>query len=157
MCVERSVHRADAGRKSQPNDQPRVRSHESITPAGSVQSPRSEGDDTDAQASVHEGLVQVFTLIHRHSTIFTRLSVEDQVCGNDGSTNQSTAIEKSLRQVSTGSRVGGLVRGRLIAALEAIAKSCRFQEGLCPRCRRPRVEEDVRGFGTRRVEGSDEI
>jgi hypothetical protein len=87
-----------------------------------MQNSCSYTDDTNSESGVHECLVEVFSLELWHSPIFTGFAVEDEVCGDDGSSNKSSTVEETLGQVSGCSRVGWLIRRSLISAFEGIAQ-----------------------------------
>jgi hypothetical protein len=76
---------------------------------------------------VEEGLVEVGALKGRHAAVLASLAVEDEVDGDDGASEDGTAIEKALSEVSRGGRVGER-RGLLIVATEAglkgVSESC---------------------------------
>jgi hypothetical protein len=113
-----------------------------------VKGASSDTDDADSQTSVKESVVQVGAFEWRHAAIFSGFAVEDEAgtesallsvvqswsCSLDGkksTTEDGTAIEKALGEVSRGGRVGegGLLSelgGALEAAsrLEGAAESC---------------------------------
>ena len=55
-----------------------------------------DADDADAQACVQEGLVEVLTLKRWHAAIFSCFAVEDEVCGEDCSADDGSAVEEAL-------------------------------------------------------------
>ena len=72
-----TVHGPDACRQADANDSPWVHGHQTVAPSALMQSPCGDGDYADAQARVHESLVQVASFKRRHPTILPGLSVED--------------------------------------------------------------------------------
>ncbi|RJE17287.1 hypothetical protein PHISCL_10376, partial [Aspergillus sclerotialis] len=108
VCIHRAVHRANTRSETQADHQPRVRSHQSVTPAAGVQCPGRKTDDPDAQTGVHKCLVQVFPLKGRHAAIFACFAVKDQVRGDNGSADQRSAVQEPLREVATRGGVRGL-------------------------------------------------
>jgi len=96
-----------------------------------MQCPGSKRNNPNTQAGVHERLIQILPLKGRHAAIFSCLAIENEVRGENGSTDKSTSDEEPLRQVAARDRVCGLIcRRRLVATLEAISKSCGFEERL---------------------------
>lgn len=61
-----------------------------------MQCASSNSDDTNSEAGVHEGLVEVFPLVLWHAAIFPGLTVENQVGGDNCSTDQDGSIEQAL-------------------------------------------------------------
>ena len=55
-----------------------------------------DADDADTQARVQEGLVEIFPLKRWHAAIFSCFAVEDEVCGEDRSTDDGSAVEEAL-------------------------------------------------------------
>lgn len=90
--VESTIHRSDAGNQTDTSNKPRVRGHETIRPTARVESSSSNTDDSNTKSSVHKSFVQIRPFVVRHSAIFPCLPVEDQVCRQDSSTNDSRAI-----------------------------------------------------------------
>ena len=45
---------------------------------------------------MHECLIEVFSLEGRHASIFSRFSIEYQVDGEEGATEDTGAVEESL-------------------------------------------------------------
>ena len=74
-----AVHGCKASSETDSHDQPRIGSHEPKRPAVHVHSARSNTDDTNAEASVQECVVEVGALEGRHAAILSCLAVEDQV------------------------------------------------------------------------------
>ena len=86
-----------------------------------MKSASSNTDDADTETSVQESVVQVGAFKGRHAAIFSGFAVEDEVDGKQGTTENSTAIDEALGEVSRGSRVG---EGRwlLISSTERVLK-----------------------------------
>ena len=53
-------------------------------------------DDADAQACVHECFVEELSLKGWHAAIFSGFAVEDEVCGEDCTANDGSAVEEAL-------------------------------------------------------------
>lgn len=73
-----------------------------------MQSPRGDANDTDTKTRVHESVIQVAALKHRHPTVLSRLAVEDQVGGQDSSTDNGRAVQEALGEIAPLRLVGGL-------------------------------------------------
>jgi hypothetical protein len=86
-----------------------------------MQSARGYSNDANPEAGMHEGLVQVFAFERRHSPIFSRFSVEDEIRCDDGASDDCCAIQKLLGEVTAIGGVGGLLHVR---SLECILKRC---------------------------------
>lgn len=87
--------------------------HETVRPAVLVKSTSGDSDDTDSKPGVHECLVQVLALKCRHASIFSCLSVEDEVDRHERGSKDTGAIKKTLLEV-TG--LNGILDGALVAA-----------------------------------------
>lgn len=72
-----AVHGADRPHEAKAKNKPRVRRHEPVAPSIEVQSASRQSNDTNAEASVQESVVQVAALVGRHTAIFAGLTVED--------------------------------------------------------------------------------
>ena len=59
----------------------------------------SNTNDTNAQSSMQEGLIEIAPLVQRHSAIFSRFAVKDQVRDRNGAADDGGAIEQFLRQI----------------------------------------------------------
>ena len=70
-----------------------------------MQGTGSDADDSEAETGVQEGVVQVSALEEWHTAILARFAVEDQVDGDESSTEDSCAVFSS-RQLTT-STIGG--------------------------------------------------
>ena len=81
-----------------------------------------DADDSNAEASVQEGLIEIFSLKGRHAAIFTSLTIEDEVCGNNGSAHDGCTIYQSLCKVSSSLLIGWLIGRLLVGALEGIVE-----------------------------------
>lgn len=112
------VHRANAADQTDTHNQPRVHRHETVGPAAGVQSAGSNSDNTNTKSSVHESLVQEAPLVSGHATILAGLTVEDEVGGQDGTTDDGTSVQKLLGEVATLS-IEGLLH---VAAAEGIVE-----------------------------------
>lgn len=128
------VHRANAANETDTHNQPWVHCHKTVRPAAGVQSAGSNSDNTNTKSSVHESLVQEAPLVGGHAAILAGLTVEDEVGGQDGTTDDGTSVQQLLGEVATLSVVGLLH----VAAAEGIV------EGLM------RLGEE-RGLGTERL------
>jgi hypothetical protein len=141
-------HGTDGANKTDTENQPGVGSHETVAPSVCVKGASSDTDDTNSETSVQESVVQVGAFEWRHATIFSGFAVEDEagtesaflsvvqiwshsLDGKKSTTEDGTAIEKALGEVSRGGRVGecGLLSklgGALEGAgcLEGAAESC---------------------------------
>lgn len=118
--VEGSIHRADAANQADTKDEPRVHGHETIRPSVGVQGARSNTDDTESKASVHESFVQEAPLVSGHSAIFAGLTVEDEVRSQDGTTNDGSTVQQLLSEVTLIGVVGLLHVGPTEGILEGL-------------------------------------
>lgn len=57
-----------------------------------MQSSRCDADDSDAEAGVQEGVVQVGSFVWRHAAIFACFTVEDEVDCEEGSAEDGAAV-----------------------------------------------------------------
>lgn len=125
-----TIHSSNAANKPHTKHKPRVRAHEPEAPAVHMQGARSNTNHSDAKASVHERVVEVFALKRRHTAVLARFAVEDQIyaelkkkvsgwllcgtCGRlyQGSSKDARAVQQALAHVAL--RHG--VVGRLLVA-----------------------------------------
>lgn len=117
------VHSADAGDQTQTDNSPRVRGHQAERPSVGVQRSSSNTDDTNAQTGVQERVVEVAALVRRHATVFSRLTVEDQVRHQDSPTHDGGAIQQPLGQVALVDLVSWLNVGAAEGILEGLLRS----------------------------------
>lgn len=97
-----SVHGSDGADKTDAQDEPRVGSHEPVAPSVHVQRPGGDTNDADSESGVQECVVEVGALKGRHAAVFTRLAVEDEVDGQQSSSEDGATVHEALRQVATG-------------------------------------------------------
>lgn len=118
------VHGTDASDKTQTDNSPRVRGHQTVRPSVHVHRSSRNTDDTNAQTGVQERLVEVAALIWRHAAILSRLTVEDQVRRQNGTTHNGSSVQQPLGQGTLVDPVGrlhiraaeGILEGLLRAA-----------------------------------------
>jgi len=100
-----------------------------------MKSAGSNANDTDTKSSVHESLVQEAPLVSGHSAVLAGLTVKDQVGCQDGTTDDGTAIQQLLGEVTGSSRVGLLHVGTAEGILKGLAglgkEGGRSSRGLC--------------------------
>lgn len=101
-----TVHGTDRTNKTNTENKPRVGSHQSITPSVHVHSTSSDGNDTDTKTGVKEGLIEVGLFEGWHTTIFTSLTIEDEVDGDKSPSEDGATIDEALCEVSLSDRVG---------------------------------------------------
>jgi hypothetical protein len=141
-------HGTDGANKTDTENQPRVGSHETVTPSVCVKGASSNTDDTNSETSVQESVVQVGAFKWRHAAIFSGFAVEDEAVtesalllvvqiwshsldGKKSTTEDGTAIEKALGEVSRGGRVG---EGGLLSELGGALEGAGCLEGAAERC-----------------------
>lgn len=95
-----AVHGADTRRQAQANDGPRVGGHDSNTPTTLMECPGRDANNTNAQARMHKGFIQIAPFIERHSSIFTRFSIEDKVDSYERASKDASAVQQPLSQVA---------------------------------------------------------
>lgn len=117
--VKSPIHSPQTGGQSHAHDHPRVRRHDAVGPPAAMQGAGRHADDADAQAGMHKGFVQEGPLVGGHAAVLSRLAVEHEVGGDDGTANDGGAIEKLL---GDGAGVGGgnLAAGLHIGATEGL-------------------------------------
>jgi hypothetical protein len=143
-------HGTDGANKTDTENQPGVGSHETITPSVCVKGASSDTDDTNSEASVEESVVQVGAFEWRHAAIFSGFAVEDEAVvksaflsvvqiwsrsldGKKSTTEDGTAIEKALGEVSRGGRVG---EDGLLSELRRALECAGCLEGAAEGCSR---------------------
>jgi hypothetical protein len=141
-------HGTDRANKTNTENQPGVGSHEAVTPSVCVKGASSDTDDTNSETSVEKSVVQVGAFEWRHAAIFSGFAVEDEartesaflsvihswshsLDGEKSTTEDGTAIEKALSEVSRGGRVGE--RG-LLSELGRALEGAGCLEGAAERC-----------------------
>ena len=92
MRGESAVHRPNTCGQADTDDNPGVCGHKSVAPAAAVESLRRDANHADAQAGVEECFVEVGALIGRHTSIFASFTIEDEVCGNEGTAYKRRAV-----------------------------------------------------------------
>jgi hypothetical protein len=115
-----AVHGADAAHETNTQHQPRICAHEPEAPPVHVQRARGNADHADAQARVHEGVVEVGALKGGHAAVLARLAVEDEVDAQQRGAEDAGAVQQPLAQVALG---GGVVGGLLVRAAERLAEA----------------------------------
>ncbi|KKA17378.1 hypothetical protein T310_8781, partial [Rasamsonia emersonii CBS 393.64] len=126
--VHRPVHRTNTGNQAQSDNSPWVRSHQTEGPSVGVQRPSGNGDNTNSKPSVQERLVQIFSLIRRHSTILAGLAVEDQVRSQHRSAHDGGSVQDLLAQVACLGHLVGLLHVRAAESiLEGLSGSAEDQ------------------------------
>lgn len=104
--VESPIHRAQTGNKTAPHNNPGIRSHQPITPSTPMHRRGRHTNNPNPQPSMRKGLIEVRTLIRRHTAIFSRFTVEEQIRRNDGTTYDGATVKKTLPEGPTGCWVG---------------------------------------------------
>ena len=115
-----AVHGANAANEADTKNQPRVRSHQPVAPSVHVQCARCKTDNTNAESSVHECVVQVAPLEIGHAAILAGFPVEDEVDAKQSGAKDAGAIDESLPQVTLSHWIVG---GLLIRASEGSAEA----------------------------------
>ena len=87
-----------------------------------MQSARSNTDDTKSKSSVHESLVQEAPLVSGHSAVLTGLTVENDVGGQNGTTDDGSTIQQLLSDVATLGTVRLLGVGPAEGILESLTR-----------------------------------
>lgn len=98
--VKSAVHGADAGNQAQSNNSPGIGRHEPEGPSARMEGTSSNADDTDTKTSMQEGIVQIAPLEGRHTSIFSCLTVEDDVRSDNGAADNGSTVDQLLRQVA---------------------------------------------------------
>lgn len=119
--VESPIHRSNAANQASTNDDPGVQGHEAVCQSIGVHGAGSNSDHTESKASVHESLVKEATLVSGHSAVLPRLTVEDHVGSQDGTTNDGTTVHQLLADITLSSVVGLLHVCAAKSILEGLA------------------------------------
>ena len=59
-----------------------------------------DANHTNAQAGMEESLVEIGSLVRRHTSIFASFTVEDEVCGDESATYECSAVKEALAEVA---------------------------------------------------------
>lgn len=94
-----SIHGPYTGSKTNPKNNPWIRGHQSVAPSTSMQRLSRHTDNSNSQSSVQECVVQIFPFVKRHTAIFSRFPIEDEICGNNCCSDDATSVKKSFLQV----------------------------------------------------------
>lgn len=95
-------HGSDAADETNAEDKPGICGHEAVAPSVHVQRARRDTDDTNAETSVHESIVQISSLEFWHAAILTGFAVEDEVDTNESCAEDTRTINESLPQIALG-------------------------------------------------------
>ena len=93
-----SHHGSERQSKTTDHDNPWVGGHQSVDEAGLVNGPGGNTDNSNSQSCVQERLVQVCALKQWHSTILAGLAVEDNVDGEESSTEDCASVEHTAHK-----------------------------------------------------------
>ena len=96
---ECSIHGAHAHGNAADDDRPWTGSHQTVRPAGLVESAGGNADDTETETGMQEGLIEKVPLKGGHAAIFSGFSVKNDVRRNDGPSNNSGSVDELLRQI----------------------------------------------------------
>lgn len=126
-----SHHRTERSNKTNTENKPWVRTHQPVRPTVHVESASGNSNDSDSQSGVQESVIQIASLKWWHSSIFSRLAVEDQVDGKQRSSKDCAAIQQALGNIALRERV--LWRRSLVSPLARLAE-CLSEDILLLRC-----------------------
>lgn len=92
MRIECSEHSSQAEGKTATNNDPWVGAHQPETPSAPMQRGCCYPDDTDTQAGVEEGLVEVGAFVGWHATILPCFAIEYEISCENGATYDGSTI-----------------------------------------------------------------
>ncbi len=95
-----SNHGTEAESQTTDGHGPGTCNHQSVNESSLNHLSRGQTDDTNTQTSVQKRRIQVGSLVGRHAAIFSGFAVEDEVDGDDSTTEDSTTCQKSLEQLA---------------------------------------------------------